>query len=159
MLPMQSCAYAFGWVTVVVAVLLGFVWCDYRALKREWPKSVYLRYFQGMTLDKRTEHDRLTWICFIDYDREISLVAERREPHTDERRIIALGNLTKMPRRNDCEIAAITSDDCQGRGLGSEMMRRLLRIARDEDFDRVIATTLPENTIRFTQSMSVRARQ
>jgi acetyltransferase len=109
-------------------------------------RSVYLRYFQGMALDQRTTHDRLTRICFIDYDREIALVAERRDPHTEERRIIALGNLTKMHRGNDGEIAAITSDDCQGRGLGSEMMRRLLRIARDENLERIVATTLPENT-------------
>lgn len=108
-------------------------------------RSVYLRYFQGMALDQRTTHDQLTRICFIDYDREIALVAERRDPHTEERRIIALGNLTKMHRGNDGEIAAITSDDCQGRGLGSEMMRRLLRVARDENLERVIGTTLPEN--------------
>jgi acetyltransferase len=108
-------------------------------------RSVYLRYFQGMALDQRTSHDRLTRICFIDYDREIALVAERRDPHTEERRIIALGNLTKMRRGNDGEIAAITSDDCQGRGLGSEMMRRLLRIAWDENLERIIGTTLPEN--------------
>ena len=109
-------------------------------------RSVYLRYFQGMALDQRTTHDRLTRICFIDYDREIALVAERRDPHTEERRIIALGNLAKMHRGNDGEIAAITSDDCQGRGLGGEMMRRLLRVARDENLERIIGTTLPENT-------------
>jgi acetyltransferase len=109
-------------------------------------RSVYLRYFQGMALEQRTTHDRLTRICFIDYDREIALVAERRDPHTEERRIIAVGNLTKMHRGNDGEIAAITSDDCQGRGLGSEMMRLLIRLGRDENLDRIIATTLPENT-------------
>jgi acetyltransferase len=108
-------------------------------------RSVYLRYFQGMALDQRTTHDRLTRICFIDYDREIALVAERRDPHTEERRIIALGNLTKTHRGNDGEIAAITSDECQGRGLGSEMLRRLLQIARDENLERIIGTTLPEN--------------
>jgi acetyltransferase len=108
-------------------------------------RSVYLRYFQGMPLDQRTKHDRLTRICSIDYDREIALVAECRDPHTDERRIVALGNLTKMHRGSDGEIAAITSDDCQGRGLGSEMLRRLLQIARDENLERIMATTLPEN--------------
>jgi len=34
-------------------------------------RSVYLRYFQGVALHQRTTHDRLTRICFIDYDREL----------------------------------------------------------------------------------------
>jgi acetyltransferase len=108
-------------------------------------RSVYLRFFQGVALHQRTTHDRLTRICFIDYDREIALVAERRDPQTQERQIIALGNLTRMHRGNDAEVAVITSDDYHGRGLGSEMLRRLLRVARDERFERIVATTLPEN--------------
>jgi len=108
-------------------------------------RSVYLRYFQGVALHQRTTHDRLTRICFIDYDREIALVAERRDPQTQERQIIALGNLTKTHRGNNAEVAVITSDDYHGRGLGSEMLRRMLRVARDEKVDHVLATTLLEN--------------
>jgi acetyltransferase len=33
-------------------------------------RSVQLRYFQPMELSQRTAHERLTRICFIDYDRE-----------------------------------------------------------------------------------------
>ena len=33
-----------------------------------------------MKLSQRTAHERLTRICFIDYDREMALVAERRDP-------------------------------------------------------------------------------
>src|SRR5581483_104320 len=40
-------------------------------------RSVYMRYFQPMKLSTRTAHERLTRICFIDYDREMALVAER----------------------------------------------------------------------------------
>src|SRR5215211_5577219 len=43
------------------------------------PQSVYMRYFHMMGLDQRTAHERLTRICFIDYDREMALVAERTE--------------------------------------------------------------------------------
>ena len=39
-------------------------------------ESVYMRYFHMMNLDQRTAHERLTRICFIDYDREMALVAE-----------------------------------------------------------------------------------
>ena len=40
-------------------------------------RSVYLRYFHLMNLSQRIAHERLTRICFIDYDREMALVAER----------------------------------------------------------------------------------
>src|SRR5580704_4948456 len=40
-------------------------------------RSVYLRYFQPLKFTQRTAHERLTRTCFIDYDREMALVAER----------------------------------------------------------------------------------
>ena len=41
-------------------------------------RSVYLRYFQPLKLTQRTAHERLTRTCFIDYNREMALVAERK---------------------------------------------------------------------------------
>ncbi len=107
--------------------------------------SVYLRYFQNIALSQRTQHDRLTRICFIDYDREMALVAEQRDPQTDERRIVGLGNLARVRGRNEGEVAVVVSDDYQGHGLGTELMRRLVEIACAEKMDRVIGTTMLEN--------------
>src|SRR5579872_1768658 len=39
--------------------------------------TVYMRYLGFMKLEQRIAHERLTRICFIDYDREMVLVAER----------------------------------------------------------------------------------
>ncbi len=39
-------------------------------------ESVYNRYFSALKLSQRITHERLTRICFNDYDREIALVAE-----------------------------------------------------------------------------------
>ena len=38
-------------------------------------------------LGQRVEHDRLTHICFVDYDREIALMAARRDPASSERHV------------------------------------------------------------------------
>ena len=43
---------------------------------------MYLRYFHWMKLEQRTEHERLTRMCFIDYDRQMAFVAERNDPGT-----------------------------------------------------------------------------
>ena len=47
-------------------------------------ESVYYRYFSQLKLDQRVAHERLTRICFNDYDREIALVAEHKDPKTGE---------------------------------------------------------------------------
>jgi acetyltransferase len=107
--------------------------------------SVYLRYFQMVGLSQRTAHDRLTRVCFIDYDREMALVAEQRDPHTDERRIVGLGNLSRVRGRNEGEVAVIVSDGYQGHGLGTELVRRLVHVARAEKMARVVGSTMFEN--------------
>ena len=102
-------------------------------------RSVYLRYFHMMPLDTRIAHERLTRICFIDYDREMAIVAER------DREIVAVGRLTRERWANEAEFAVLISDRFQGRGLGKELVKRLLEIARAEGLDRVTAEILGEN--------------
>src|SRR5581483_5383180 len=67
-------------------------------------RSVYLRYFQPLKLSQRTAHERLTRICFIDYDREMALVVERKTAE-DTPEIIAIGRLSKLHGRNEAELA------------------------------------------------------
>lgn len=108
-------------------------------------ETIYLRYFQKVKLRTRTSHHRLSRVCFLDYDREIALVAELREPKTGECRIIAVATLIKLPPRNDGEVAVLISDDFHRQGLGTELIRRLVDYARDEGLRRVVAETMIEN--------------
>jgi acetyltransferase len=113
--------------------------------KRLSEDTVYQRYFQMVTVGRRTAHDALTRICFVDYDREMVLVAERRDAHTGERSIIALADLTKLYNTKKAEVAVVVRDDCQRHGLGFELIRRLVDVARDERLEDVVATTMTEN--------------
>ena len=107
-------------------------------------RSVYLRYFQPLKLSQRTAHERLTRICFIDYDREMALVVERtRKDDTPE--IVAIGRLSKLRGRNEAELAVLVDDRHQHLGMGTELYRRLIAIARDEKVERVVSTILVEN--------------
>src|SRR5262249_6293089 len=83
-------------------------------------RSVYLRYFHLLNLEQRTQHERLTRICFIDYDREMALVAERRNPETGECEILGVGRMTKIHGTTEAEGAVLISDRWHGRGLGRE---------------------------------------
>ena len=107
-------------------------------------RSVYLRYFHLIDLDRRVSHDRLIRICFNDYDRDIALVAEHRNTGTGEREILAVGRLKKIDATR-AELAVLITDEYQGLGLGTELSRRLVEIARAEKMERVIAEILPEN--------------
>ena len=102
-------------------------------------RSVYLRYFNMSSLDYRVSHERLARICHVDYDREIALVAER------ESEILAVGRLVKSQEANEAEFAMLIGDAVQHHGLGTEMLRRLIEIARAEKLTRVTADILPEN--------------
>jgi len=108
-------------------------------------RSVYLRYFQPMKLSTRTAHERLTRICFIDYDREMALVAECHDPASGEQRILGVTRLSKIHGTDSAEWAVIILDEFQHRGLGTELMRRSIDVARAEKLKLVICNILPEN--------------
>jgi acetyltransferase len=109
-------------------------------------RSVYLRYFHYSKLDQRVAHDRLVRMCFLDYDREIALLVECAAPGSDASEIIAIGRLSKLSGSRDAEIAFLVRDQYQRRGLGAELLRRLVQIARDEHLEHLLAYMLLENT-------------
>lgn len=108
-------------------------------------RTVYLRYFHLMNLEQRTQHERLTRICFIDYDREMALVAERHNPETGESEIFGVGRMMKIHGTNEAEVAVVVSDKWQGRGLGKELLARLLIVGSDEKLLKLTADILPDN--------------
>ena len=109
------------------------------------PETVHMRYFASIPLETRTRHDALVRGCFIDYDRAMALVAERRDEATGKQRIIGVGRLIKVHGRNDAEFALAIADQFQGMGLGTELLRRLVQIGRDEKVSRIFGEILVEN--------------
>src|SRR5205085_8567377 len=87
--------------------------------------SVFYRYAGTLKLDTRVAHDRLARICFIDYDREMALVAERAGE------IIAVARLTRLFGGRDAEFALLIEDELQGKGLGRVLLEKLFQVGRD----------------------------
>jgi len=108
-------------------------------------RSVYLRYFCSMSLRTRVEHKRLVRICSADYDREIALVADRQDPKTGQPVILAVGRLSRLESGTEAEVAVLVSDEWQRQGLGSELLRRVVDIARAEGIKRVSGELLRDN--------------
>ncbi len=108
-------------------------------------ESVYNRYFAALKLSQRVAHERLTRICFNDYDREIALVAELKVHRGEEKKILGVGRLSKQHGQSDAEFAVLVSDEWQRQGLGCELLRRLIVIGRDEKLARISGVILAEN--------------
>jgi len=106
--------------------------------------TVYSRYFEHLGLSARTAHERLTRVCFNDYDREIALVAETSD-QAGGRTIAAVGRLSKEHALPEAEFSLLVGDPWQGKGLGSELLRRLVQIGRDERLELIWADMLASN--------------
>ncbi|MBD2112362.1 MULTISPECIES: bifunctional acetate--CoA ligase family protein/GNAT family N-acetyltransferase [Cyanophyceae] len=105
-------------------------------------QSVYLRYFHAIKHSTRIAHDRLTRICFNDYDREIALVAEMSSP---DPKIIGVCRLTQKYALPEAEFAMLIADPYQGQGFGTELLNRLIEVARAEGLHRLTGEILAEN--------------
>jgi acetyltransferase len=75
----------------------------------------------------------------------MAFVAERSDPVTGERQIVAVGRLVKSHPADEAELAIIVSDKFHRRGIGTEIVRQLVDFARAEKLSRITATVLFEN--------------
>ena len=96
-----------------------------------------------LSLSHRTAHERLARLCFIDYDRQIALVAIDHQQNPAK--LVAVVRLIKLHASNSAEFAIVVSDSEQGNGLGSQLMEMLVAIGRDEKLDEIIGQISTSN--------------
>jgi acetyltransferase len=106
--------------------------------------SVYMRFFLPLKLDFRVSHERLFTKCFIDYDREIGLVAEYLDGE-GSRRIAGIARLIRKHSENSAEVAFLVADKFQNRGLGTRLLETVIQIARKEGIATLEGATLSDN--------------
>jgi acetyltransferase len=108
------------------------------------PESIHSR-FRGFV--KHT-HEMAARFCFIDYDRELAIVAEVEED--GGRRLAGVGRLAADPDHEWAEYAVLVADPWQGRGLSDALTDLCLAIAGDWGIRRVYAETEPDNRRMIT---------
>ena len=117
-------------------------------------RSVHLRYFGLVSLERRIMHERLRRVGFIDYDREIALVVDLQN-RDGKHQILGVGRLIKEHGSNEAEFAVLISDPWQGKGLGSELLKLLVQIGRKERLGRITGRISAENITMRTVSEEV----
>jgi acetyltransferase len=107
-------------------------------------QSVNLRYLQPLLLSQRVAHQRLARICHCDYDREITLVAEYTGKD-GERSIFGASRMSKLHGMDVARFSILISDQFQGLGLGIELVRRIVEVAKAEGVRKLFALITPDN--------------
>ena len=88
-------------------------------------------------------HDIAARYCFIDYDREVAIVAEARIE--GRKQLLAIGRLSADPDVQTVEFAVLVGDRWQDRGLGSLLTDYCLEISQRWGLARVVAQTTRDN--------------
>lgn len=102
--------------------------------------GVSLRCLAPLNHEAHIAHERLSRICFIDYEREMVLVVERRDPASRETEILGVGRLSKLHGANEAEFVIAVSDPWRGHGIGTQLLKLLVRVGRDEKLECITAT-------------------
>ena len=104
-------------------------------------RSVYLRF---LSILKQLPHDMLVRLTQIDYDREIALVALSGKETYEK--MLGVARVFIEQNKKHGEFSVITGDPWQGKGIGAELLKRCLAIAKERNIETVWGIVLAENT-------------
>lgn len=104
-------------------------------------RSVYLRF---LSILKQLPHDMLVKFTQIDYDRQIALVALSGKETYEK--MLGVARVFIEQNKKHGEFSVITGDPWQGKGIGAELLKRCLAIAKERNIETVWGIVLAENT-------------
>jgi acetyltransferase len=103
-------------------------------------EAIYSRFRYNFHFDS---HEVATQFCYIDYARELAIVAEIEEQ--GRRKLIGVGRLIGDPDLEIVEYAVLITDSWQGKDLGKTLTEYCVDIAKQNNFKKVYAETTKDN--------------
>jgi acetyltransferase len=103
-------------------------------------ESIYSRFRYNFHFDS---HEVATQFCYIDYARELAIVAEVVE--NGRRKLIGVGRLIADPDLETVEYAILITDAWQRKDLGKILTQYCLEIAKAANLKRIFAETTKDN--------------
>src|SRR4030042_1758524 len=104
------------------------------------PHTKYLRFHHHVT--KPFSLDDAMRFCSVDYQNTFAFVGEVLREQREE--IVAVGRYYRLPKRDHAEIALAIEDTYQGKGIGTQLMQWLVKVARDNGITAFEADVLAE---------------
>jgi acetyltransferase len=123
------------------------------------PKSIYLRYFGYMGLDRRTSHERLVRVCTNTAD-IYSVVIEQPAHRRTSVKILAVGRLIKTPDPYVAMFDILIGDEAHIPKLARILLNRLIRLGRAFRFQILAGKVLgiDKDAIKLCQSLDFTAQ-
>jgi acetyltransferase len=103
-------------------------------------RSRYLRFMYSL---KNITMQMVSRFTQIDYDREMALIA--LVDADGHERQIAVARYVTNPDGRSCEFAIVVADDWHNKGIATELLRRLIDIARDRRLEEMVGIVLRQN--------------
>lgn len=103
-------------------------------------ESIYSRFRYSFHWES---HEVATRFCYIDYDREIAIVAEIVEEGV--RKLVGVGRLIADPDHEAVEYAVLIADAWQNKELGSILTNYCMEVAKRWKLKRIVAQTTTDN--------------
>ena len=100
-------------------------------------------YYRFMSFRRVVPRREIQEFVYIDHRNDVTVVATLPEAHGEE--IIAVGSYYLDPKSNMAEVAFVVHDKWQNRGIGTSMLRYLIRIARRNGIRGFTAEVLTDN--------------
>jgi acetyltransferase len=109
------------------------------------PETVVARYGIDRPLSERTAPERMTRICFADYDRQFAIVVEAPSADGGSAPIVGMARMTRIQASEERRLTMVVADAWQRRGIGAHLIEAAVAIARGEGVARLIAEVGPES--------------
>lgn len=108
-------------------------------------ESIYFRFRTNFFYDS---HEVATQFCYIDYSREMAIVAEITE--NKHRKLIGVGRLIADPDHETAEYAILITDAWQNKSLGNILTSYCVEISKELGLKRIVAETTTDNEPMIT---------
>ena len=95
-----------------------------------------------MHYDELIAKERLIRLCYIDYDREITVIVERKH---EKREILAIGRFSKLADSNDAAFSLLVKDKWHKQGIGKQLLMQIIKIAKEEKIDNLLSQMFDDN--------------
>lgn len=100
-------------------------------------------YYRFMSHQKRVSRHQIQDFVYIDHRNDVTIVGTLPEAYGEE--IIAVGSYYLDSKTNLAEVAFVVGDDWQNHGIGTFLLKHLMRIARRNGIRGFTAEVLTEN--------------
>jgi len=96
-------------------------------------------------LVRHLTRDNLIRLCHLDYDRELALAGVWHDPE-GRPHLTGVARYYLHPETGDAEFALVVGDPWQRRGIGTQLIQRLIAVARERGVRRLVGQVFADNT-------------